>query len=204
MSRNCDFYAEASPCTDQYIPFTSALLCTCCPPFPSTVMVSSAEDPGSTTTSIIFHHEQDIGEAHGRHELESSRPPRRALFGKEDPTSPSSPESPSRLPESYELPTIPAPASRILSRNVPLEAGIGSEGITSRQAGRPSGDGSPEMEEQGRPSEKQSSRYRWYARLHFAAICWCFFLQGWNDGTAGPLLPRMQSVYHVRHAFPIV
>lgn len=166
-------------------------------------MVSSTEDSGSTTTSIIFHHEQDISEAHGRHELESSRPPRRALFGKENPTSSSPLEPHSPLPESYELSTIPPPAAHILSRNV-LEAGIGSEGITSRQAGRPSGDGSPEMEEQGRPSEKQSSKYRWYARFHFAAICWCFFLQGWNDGTAGPLLPRMQSVYHVRRAFPIV
>ncbi|EIM79256.1 MFS general substrate transporter [Stereum hirsutum FP-91666 SS1] len=162
-------------------------------------MVSSTEDSGSTTTSIIFHQEQDIGEAHGRHELESSRPPRRALFGKENPTSSSPLDPHPPLPESYELSTSPPPAAHILSRNV-LEAGIGSEGITSRQAGRPSGDESPEMEEQGRPSEKQSSKYRWYARLHFAAICWCFFLQGWNDGTAGPLLPRVQSVYHIGFA----
>ena len=36
------------------------------------------------------------------------------------------------------------------------------------------------------------------ARIQFATLCWCLFLAGWNDGTTGPLLPRMQTVYHVR------
>ncbi|KAK0430882.1 MFS general substrate transporter, partial [Armillaria borealis] len=27
------------------------------------------------------------------------------------------------------------------------------------------------------------------ANLQFAAVCWCFFLGGWNDGTTGPLIP---------------
>lgn len=167
-------------------------------------MVSSTDDSGSATKSVISQHEQDIGEVHGRGELELS-PPQKALFGREDvPAYSSRAETSPPLPESYELATIPPPASHISSRTGPFEAGIGSEGITSRQAGRPSGDESPEMEEQGRPSAKQSARYRWYARLHFAAICWCFFLQGWNDGTAGPLLPRMQSVYHVRRTFSII
>jgi len=30
-----------------------------------------------------------------------------------------------------------------------------------------------------------------------AAVCWCLFLAGWNDGTTGPLLPRIQEVYDV-------
>ena len=34
--------------------------------------------------------------------------------------------------------------------------------------------------------------------LHFGALCWCLFLAGWNDGTIGPLLPRVQGVYDVR------
>ena len=37
------------------------------------------------------------------------------------------------------------------------------------------------------------------ARIQFAALCWVKFLAGWNDGTTGPLLPRIQSVYNVRH-----
>lgn len=33
--------------------------------------------------------------------------------------------------------------------------------------------------------------------VQFAALCWCIFVAGWNDGTTGPLLPRIQEVYHV-------
>lgn len=38
----------------------------------------------------------------------------------------------------------------------------------------------------------------WRSHLHFATLCWTFFLEGWNDGTTGPLLPRIQEFYHVR------
>ena len=34
------------------------------------------------------------------------------------------------------------------------------------------------------------------ARIQFAVCCFTLFLAGWNDGTTGPLLPRMQVVYH--------
>ena len=36
------------------------------------------------------------------------------------------------------------------------------------------------------------------ARIQFITLCWTLFLAGWNDGTTGPLLPRIQIVYHVR------
>jgi len=35
------------------------------------------------------------------------------------------------------------------------------------------------------------------ANIQFAAMCFTLFLAGWNDGTTGPLLPRIQEVYHV-------
>lgn len=35
------------------------------------------------------------------------------------------------------------------------------------------------------------------SRIRFATLCWSMCLAGWNDGTTGPLLPRIQSVYHV-------
>ncbi|KAI0052068.1 MFS general substrate transporter [Auriscalpium vulgare] len=38
------------------------------------------------------------------------------------------------------------------------------------------------------------------ANVQFASLCWTLFLAGWNDGTTGPLLPRMQEVYHVGFA----
>ena len=34
-------------------------------------------------------------------------------------------------------------------------------------------------------------------RVQFLTLCWTLFLTGWNDGTTGPLLPRIQEVYHV-------
>lgn len=35
------------------------------------------------------------------------------------------------------------------------------------------------------------------ARIQFFALCWTLFLAGWSDSSTGPLLPRIQSVYHV-------
>ena len=34
--------------------------------------------------------------------------------------------------------------------------------------------------------------------LTFLSLCFSVFLNGWNDGTTGPLLPRIQSYYNVR------
>ena len=33
--------------------------------------------------------------------------------------------------------------------------------------------------------------------VQFLAVCWCIFLVGWNDGSTGPLLPRIQENYRV-------
>ncbi|KAF9023653.1 MFS general substrate transporter [Hymenopellis radicata] len=33
--------------------------------------------------------------------------------------------------------------------------------------------------------------------VHLGALCWTLFLQGWNDGTIGPLIPRIRELYHV-------
>ncbi|KAG9221698.1 hypothetical protein CCMSSC00406_0005611 [Pleurotus cornucopiae] len=38
------------------------------------------------------------------------------------------------------------------------------------------------------------------ARVQFATLCWCLFMAGWNDGTTGPLLPRIREVYNVNFA----
>jgi hypothetical protein len=34
-------------------------------------------------------------------------------------------------------------------------------------------------------------------RAQFAAVCLCFFISGWNDGSTGPLIPTIQRYYHV-------
>jgi hypothetical protein len=35
------------------------------------------------------------------------------------------------------------------------------------------------------------------ARIQFVSLCWAIFLVGWSDGSAGPMLPRIQKNYHV-------
>ena len=35
-------------------------------------------------------------------------------------------------------------------------------------------------------------------RIQFFSLCYSMFLLGWNDASQGPLIPRMQEVYHVR------
>lgn len=41
------------------------------------------------------------------------------------------------------------------------------------------------------------------ARVQFATLCWSIFVVGWNDGTLGPLLPRLQEFYHVSIRLPL-
>ncbi|PBL00129.1 MFS general substrate transporter [Armillaria gallica] len=47
---------------------------------------------------------------------------------------------------------------------------------------------------------ERSKSYQRQANLQFAALCWCFFLEGWNDGTTGPLIPVIQESYHINFA----
>ena len=35
------------------------------------------------------------------------------------------------------------------------------------------------------------------ARAQYLALCWALFVIGWNDGSTGPLLPRIQIFYDV-------
>lgn len=46
-------------------------------------------------------------------------------------------------------------------------------------------------------SPAQRAKYRLNSRVQFAALCYSSFLQGWNDGSTGPLLPRIQRNYGV-------
>ncbi len=48
------------------------------------------------------------------------------------------------------------------------------------------------------PDAVLTRQMRITARLHFATCCFCLFLAGWNDGTTGPLLLRIQDNYRVR------
>ena len=46
-------------------------------------------------------------------------------------------------------------------------------------------------------TERTRKRFRRKEIVHFAAVCFAIFAVGWNDGTTGPLLPRIQHDYNV-------
>ncbi|KAI0759756.1 MFS general substrate transporter [Irpex lacteus] len=48
--------------------------------------------------------------------------------------------------------------------------------------------------------DTESSTVKLLAALQYASLCFTLFLAGWNDGTTGPLLPRMQENYNVGYA----
>ena len=54
--------------------------------------------------------------------------------------------------------------------------------------------------DEGLGEESNSAKEKLLRRrrlIQFATLCWCFILEGWNDGSTGPLLPRIQNTYHV-------
>ncbi|EIW55071.1 MFS general substrate transporter [Trametes versicolor FP-101664 SS1] len=55
----------------------------------------------------------------------------------------------------------------------------------------------PELEDE---TGVRTPAQRRKAFMQFAALCCSIFVSGWNDGTLGPLLPRLQEVYDVGYA----
>ncbi|TBU62655.1 MFS general substrate transporter [Dichomitus squalens] len=49
-------------------------------------------------------------------------------------------------------------------------------------------------------SAAQKAIHRRKFLLTFLTLCFSVFLNGWNDGTTGPLLPRIQAYYHIGFA----
>ena len=50
------------------------------------------------------------------------------------------------------------------------------------------------------PVTIRTRKQRGVSHLQFGALCWTLFVTGWNDGTTGPLIPRMMEVYNVGYA----
>jgi len=48
-----------------------------------------------------------------------------------------------------------------------------------------------------RSLNRQRRKQKTAERLHLCACFWFAFIIGWNDGSTGPLLPRIREVYHV-------
>lgn len=78
-----------------------------------------------------------------------------------------------------------------------LDIELASNSIAPRTVVLPvSSEGSPSQATPTLTSAQKAAQRRW-GRIHFAALCWSFFLAGWNDGSTGPLLPTIQHYHNV-------
>lgn len=59
-------------------------------------------------------------------------------------------------------------------------------------------EGTTQLEANSVLSDGQKRVHARRRAVHFAVLCWLFFLSGWNDGSTGPLLPKIQEHYGVR------
>ena len=78
-------------------------------------------------------------------------------------------------------------------RETSLKQSLGHEGLVAPTLGANGAATSASNTERHGKMRKQVLT----GHVQFAACCVPLFLAGWNDGTLGPLLPRIQSVYHV-------
>ncbi|KAL0960048.1 hypothetical protein HGRIS_011696 [Hohenbuehelia grisea] len=85
----------------------------------------------------------------------------------------------------------------IRSVSVPVLSVHSEQDSTSRTRHANSTDGGGEVDNLA-PSS--TAKHRSKERVQFATLCWTLFLAGWNDGSTGPLLPRIQSVYNINYA----
>ncbi|KAL1740986.1 major facilitator superfamily domain-containing protein [Schizophyllum fasciatum] len=67
------------------------------------------------------------------------------------------------------------------------------DGAASREGGALNGALDPSV------PRKRTKKQILTERVHFFAACWALILAGWNDGTTGPLLPRIQQVYGLNY-----
>ncbi|TFY55750.1 hypothetical protein EVG20_g9203 [Dentipellis fragilis] len=73
-----------------------------------------------------------------------------------------------------------------------------SSGVAAQAVHAPVSDNVVVPEDDTRPESKRSLTTR--ASVQFASLCLTMLLAGWNDASTGPLLPRIQAVYHVGFA----
>jgi len=61
-----------------------------------------------------------------------------------------------------------------------------------------------ENEDQSAPMRRSSFKPRTWEHIQFLTLCWALLLAGYNDGSTGPLLPKIRQVYDVRvQSFPV-
>ena len=69
-----------------------------------------------------------------------------------------------------------------------------NQDVESTDHGRAQSELDPLIAKDVKVPTKQEART---ARAQFLSLCWALFVLGWNDGSIGPLLPRIQEFYDV-------
>ncbi|KAF9495023.1 MFS general substrate transporter [Pleurotus eryngii] len=96
--------------------------------------------------------------------------------------------------ELREIETISKSVSESVHEVESLPKRLHAHGDSSQSTAQPT---TEDLQEILQTSPKQQAVT---ARVQFATLCWCLFMAGWNDGTTGPLLPRIREVYNVGFA----
>jgi hypothetical protein len=95
----------------------------------------------------------------------------------------------------------PSPRSSIELRRIKHpNADIDIKDLTSVRVNEPGGPSAP-----GDRVQTVSPKTRKRLEIQYACLCTALFLAGWNDGTNGHLIPRIQLHYNVKsvmHTFP--
>ncbi|KAF7316223.1 MFS domain-containing protein [Mycena indigotica] len=88
-----------------------------------------------------------------------------------------------------------------ISKAKSTEPGLKDDLIASPPLPQLEGNATPlQLVSSRRQSDLRSREHIFRERIQLFALYWCMFTAGWNDGSAGPLIPRIQSVYHVGFA----
>jgi len=91
------------------------------------------------------------------------------------------------------LTSVPSPRPSIELRRVKqVNAESDTKSVTSVR-----GDDSEEPSTRRNRVTKVAAKGRKWLEVQYTCLCLALFLAGWNDGTNGPLIPRIQRYYNV-------
>ena len=88
---------------------------------------------------------------------------------------------------------VPSPRPSIELRRIKHA----NSGSGTKDTGSVRGDNSEGFSALTNPAQMISPKTRKWLEVQYACLCFALFLAGWNDGTNGPLIPRIQHYYKV-------
>ncbi|KAL0565867.1 hypothetical protein V5O48_016155 [Marasmius crinis-equi] len=98
--------------------------------------------------------------------------------------------------EEMELEVLPYPY-QVARTDVPNTLGSRLEHRHPENSGGGCGGSLPPPGPESVPARTRTKSQILQGRLQLATLFWTMFLAGWHDGSIGPLLPRVQEVYHI-------